>query len=315
MNKFKELKSNFQKKNKFQDIVQQLMNKENIELGKSIIDALNCDSYLNARDLLSVFLLHKFPKDTLGELSIDTNKNVYDSIDTLLKSNFQDNESFKIKLIKFVYYFKDWKKEDLSILKNQLFNEYHQLTVDIANCEEEEEEKKIIFEETQKKILECAHQIDGTEFVNEIQSYKPILINTQDLQKQYDKAYYDVFIKEFEEKKYEKIIGLLEFIKITLKALKPSEAMNLEKNIDLPYIHHKLNFDKFSNIMGVELFDYILDVIKMVQSSANDKQLEKIKVELKIKEIFIPDILIKIMGLITNIIHDLENIQSSMKKK
>ena len=266
MNEFKELKSNFEKKNKFNDIARQLMNKENIELGKSIIDILNCESYLNARDLLSVFLLHKFPKDTLGELSIDTNKNVYDSIDTLLKSNFQDNESFKIKLIKFVYYFKDWKKEDLSVLKTQLFNEYHQLTVDIANCEEEEEkeEKKIIFEETQKKILECAQQIGGIEFVNEIQSYKPILINTQDLQEQYDKAYYDVFVKEFEEKKYEKTVGLLEFIKKTLKALKPSEAMNLEKNIDIPYIHHKLNFDKFSNTMGVELFDYILDVIKMV---------------------------------------------------
>ena len=315
MNEFKELKSIFKKKEKFNDIARQLMNKENIQIGKSIIETLKCDSYLNARDLLSIFLLHKFPKDTLGELSIESNKNVYNSVDILLKTEFKDNESLKLKLIKYVYYFKDWKKEDLSILKNQLFNEYHQLTVDIANCEKEEEDKKVIFEETQKKILECAHQIGGEEFVSEIQSYSPVLIKTDDLQEQYDKAYYDVFIKEFEEKKFEKTIGLIEFIKKTLKALKPSEGIKLEKNIDLPYIHHKLNFDKFSNKMGVELFDYILDVIKTVQSPSNDEELEKIRVELKIKELFVPDILMKTMGLVKNIINDLENLQSSMNKK
>ena len=315
MNEFKELKSIFKKKEKFNDIAKQLMNKENIQIGKSIIETLKCNSYLNSRDLLSIFLLHKFPKDTLGELSIESNKNVYTSVDTLLKTEFKDNESLKLKLIKYVYYFKDWKKEDLSILKNQLFNEYHQLTVDIANCEKEEEDKKVIFEETQKKILECAHQIGGEEFVSEIQSYSPVLIKTDDLQEQYDKAYYDVFIKEFEEKKFEKTIGLIEFIKKTLKALKPSEGINLEKNIDLPYIHHKLKFDKFSNRMGVELFNYILDVIKTVQSPSNDKELEKIRVELKIKELFLPDILMKTMGLVKNIINDLENLQSSMNKK
>ena len=315
MDLFKELKLKFEKKNKFEDIARQLMNKENINLGKSIIDILKCDTYLNARDLLSIFLMHKFPKDTLGELTIETNKNVFNSVDTLLKTDFCNNEELKIKLIKYVYYFKDWKKEDITILKNQLFNEYHQLTVDIANCEEGEEEKKIIFTETQHKILECAQHIGGEDFINEIKSYSPVLIKTEDLKEQYDKAYYDVFVKEFDDKNFEKTIGLLEFIKKTLKVLKPSEGFNLEKNIDIPYIHHKLNFDQFSNIKATELFEYILDLIKTLQAPAHDEELDNVKVELNIKEIYIPNILMKTMRLINNIIHDLENIKSSMKKK
>ena len=51
----------------------------------------------------------------------------------------------------------------------------------MANCEEDESEKIVIFSETQKKILECAKQIGGDEFINEIQSYSPVLINVNNL--------------------------------------------------------------------------------------------------------------------------------------
>ena len=315
MDEFKELKSIFKNKNTFDVIIKDLMKKNNIELGKQMIEKLDCDSYLNARDLLSIFLIYKVPKDTLGDLDIESNKQVYESALYLIENEIENEELLKIKLIKFICFFKEWKKEDISILKNQLFNEFHQLNVDMANCEENESEKIVIFSETQKKILECAKQIGGDEFINEIQSYSPVLINVNDLQTQYDKAYYDIFIQEFEEKKYEKTIGLLEFMKNIIKTLKPSEGLNLNKQIDIPFIIHKLNYNKFSNTKCSELFNYLLDIIKKLQSPSHDEDLEKIRASLKIKEIYFPDILLKCMDLIKNIIHDLENIQIKMNKK
>ena len=315
MNEFKELKSIFENKNSFDVIIKDLMKKDNMILGKQMIEKLECSTYLNARDLLSIFLIYKVPKDTLGDLDIESNKHVYESAKFLVENEIENNEVLKIKLIKFVCFFKEWKKEDISILKNQLFNEFHQLNVDMANCEDDDHEKLIIFQETQKKILECAKQIGGEEFVNEIQSYAPVLINVNDLKEQYDKAYYDVFIEEFENKKFEKTTGLLEFIKNILKTIKPSEGLNLDKQLDIPFIIHKLNYDQFSNTKCLDLFNYLLDVIKKVQSPAHDERLEKIRTNLKIKEIYFPDILLKCMDLIKNIIHDLENIQNKMNKK
>lgn len=315
MDEFKELKSIFKNKNTFDIIIKDLMKKNNIELGKQMIEKLDCDSYLNARDLLSIFLIYKVPKETLGDLDIESNKQVFDSASYLIENEIENEELLKIKLIKFICFFKEWKKEDISILKNQLFNEFHQLNVDMANCEEDESEKIVIFSETQKKILECAKQIGGDEFINEIQSYSPVLINVNDLQTQYDKAYYDIFIQEFEEKKYEKTIGLLEFMKNIIKTLKPSEGLNLNKQIDIPFIIHKLNYNQFSNTKCYELFNYLLDIIKKLQSPSHDEDLEKIRASLKIKEIYFPDILLKCMDLIKNIIHDLENIQIKMNKK
>ena len=315
MDEFKELKSIFKNKNTFDVIIKDLMKKNNIELGKQMIEKLECDSYLNARDLLSIFLIYKVPNDTLGDLDIESNKQVYESALYLIENEIENEELLKIKLIKFICFFKEWKKEDISILKNQLFNEFHQLNVDMANCEENESEKIVIFSETQKKILECAKQIGGDEFINEIQSYSPVLINVNDLQTQYDKAYYDIFIQEFEEKKYEKTIGLLEFMKNIIKTLKPSEGLNLNKQIDIPFIIHKLNYNQFSNTKCSELFNYLLDIIKKLQSPSHDEDLEKIRASLKIKEIYFPDILLKCMDLIKNIIHDLENIQTKMNKK
>ena len=315
MNEFNEIKEIFKPKQKFEDITRCLMTKDIVNKGKIIIEELDCSNYLNSRDLLSSFLINRYPKDTIGEISIENNKNLIDFVKNLLEKDYNNNEELKIDIIKYSYYFKTWKSEDIEILKNQLFNEYHQLTVDIVNTSEDEEEKKIIFEETQKKILECAKQIGGDEFIEQIQGYSPVLINIEELQKEYDKAYNDIFIKEFNEKNYEKLSGLLEFLKNVFKTLKPKESFNIEKNIDTPYILHKLTFDKFSYKMQVELFNYILDFLEKNQSEANDEELNSIRTELKLKEIQFPVIFIRIMNLLRNLIHDFEMIQQGLQKR
>ena len=315
MNEFNEIKKIFKNKNKFEEITRCLMTKDIVMKGKNVIEDLDCNNYLNSRDLLSLFLINRFPRDTIGEISIENNKNLIEFVKNLLEKEYKNDEELKIDIIKYSYYFKTWKSEDIEILKNQLFNEYHQLTVDIINTPEEEQDKKMIFEETQKKILECAKQIGGDEFINKIQDYSPVLINIEELQKQYDKAYNDIFIEEFNHKNYEKLSGLLEFMKNVFKTLKPKEGYNIEKIIDTPYIVHKLTFDKFTHKMQLELFNYMLDFLEKNQSQANDEELNSVRAELQLKEIQFPVIFIRIMNLLRNLIHDFEMIQDALHKK
>jgi len=310
MNLFKELKVKFDKKKLFREITTQMMSKEIINLSKSIIEELDCDQYINERELLSIFLLNKFPKDTLGDLTIEANQKVRECVKKIIETEFNDNESLKSKLVQFSFMFKTWKEEDVLILKNQLFNEYHQLTVDVMNCGEDSE-KATVFLETQKRIIECAKQIGGEDFITEIQSYSPIILNKETLEEQYNKACNDLLIDEFNQKKYDVILKNLHFVKSILKTLKPLEGVVLEEKIDIPYIEHKLQFDQFTNKKAVDLFMYILDFIKKIQSPARDEELNSIQLELEVKEVCIPSMIIKVKKLLDYLLIDLQEFQSS----
>ena len=317
MNEFDELKKLFKPTKKFEDIIKCLTNKETVKTGKELIEKIECSEYLNYRDLLSIFLIDKHSKDTVGDITIESNKNLIEFVKKMLDCNYENNEEFKMDVIKYAYHFKTWKKDDVEILKVQLFNEYHQLSVDIANILNDEEDKKEIFINTQKKILECAHQVGGDDFVQEIKDHAPVLLNIEELQKEYDKAYNDVFVQEFNENNYDKLSGLLEFMKNIFKTIKPQEGYEIEKHIDIPYIIHKLTFNKLTHKLRVELFEYILNFIKSIQSQNNDELLENIRTEVNTKndkELCFPTIFIKIMNLLRNLIHDFEMIQQTLKK-
>lgn len=314
MNEFNEIKEIFRTKRKFEEITKCLMTKDIVNKGNNLIKELDCNNYLNSRDLLSSFLIQKYPKDTIGDLSIENNKNLIDFVKNLLDKKYTEDDELKMDIIKYSYYFKTWKSDDIEVLKNQIFNEYHQLTVDIVNLNEDEEDKKYIFEDTQKKIIECANQIGGSEFVDQIKNHSPVLIDVNELKKEYDHAYNDIFIKEFEEKKYDKLSGLLEFMKSIFKTLRPKESYEIEKNIDTPYIIHKLTFNQFNDKKKLELFNFILDFIEKNQSEANDELLKSVRSELENKEIFFPDLFLKVMNLLRNLIHDFEMIQNALKK-
>lgn len=314
MNEFNEIKEIFRTKRKFEEITKCLMTKDIVNKGNNLIKELDCNNYLNSRDLLSSFLIQKYPKDTIGDLSIENNKNLIDFVKNLLDKKYTEDDELKMDIIKYSYYFKTWKSDDIEVLKNQIFNEYHQLTVDIVNLNEDEEDKKYIFEDTQKKIIECANQIGGSEFVDQIKNHSPVLIDVNELKKEYDHAYNDIFIKEFEEKKYDKLSGLLEFMKSIFKTLRPKESYEIEKNIDTPYIIHKLTFNQFNDKKKLELFNFMLDFIEKNQSEANDELLKSVRSELENKEIFFPDLFLKVMNLLRNLIHDFEMIQNALKK-
>merc|ERR1712196_522958 len=116
MNEFNEIKEIFKNKNKFEEITRCLMTKDIVNKGKNIIELLDCNNYLNSRDLLSSFLINRYPKDTIGEISIENNKNLIEFVKRLLEKQYTNDEELKIDIIKYSYYFKTWKSEDIEIL-------------------------------------------------------------------------------------------------------------------------------------------------------------------------------------------------------
>ena len=144
----------------FEDLTRKMMSKKIINLAKEYVNELNSPVKINPREFLSAFMIYKFPEDSIGSYEIDVNKEVIDLAKLLIDSEEKDIEK---SLIKFSYNFRIWKEQDLKIIKQQLFNEYHQLSVDIADTDNED--KKMIFDTVKEEILKCARNVGGNEFV------------------------------------------------------------------------------------------------------------------------------------------------------
>ena len=106
------------------------------------------------RLFLSACTIHKFPRDTignLGEMNVEgfqinrteqdekliKNSNELFEIFNKLSNGDESCENFVNKLNEFIQEFNEWKKNDLGNLKDSILKEYHNLTVSIMNAPEE----------------------------------------------------------------------------------------------------------------------------------------------------------------------------------
>ena len=61
--------------------------------------------------------------------------------------------------------------------------------------------------------------------------------------------------------------------------------------------------------------NYMYDLVKNIQSASRDREIRDYKAELEVKEIYFPDVVMNIMKLIRNIIHDLEKLRENLESK
>tara|TARA_Y100000022_G_scaffold191386_1_gene192471 strand:- start:2027 stop:2953 length:927 start_codon:yes stop_codon:yes gene_type:complete len=290
----------------FNEIVRKMMSPEIINLAKNFLSSLHAISILNTKDFLTAFMIYKYPEDTVGSYNVPENKQLIDASRLLI--NCHENE-IKKYIVKYGIHFKTWKNKDLKTMKEQLFNEYHQLSVDIANTEDND--KKHVFETTKNEVMKVAKNIGGENFVNEIKSFAPVLINQEQLENQYNKAFFDVFCQEFNEKKYTRFESLLQFIKNTLLQLNNNTNRNhIEEYIDIEFIIQRFKYDLFNDEELERLCNFIYEMVKNVQSASRDKELEEFKEELKNKPIYFPSVLFNVVHLIRMVVIDLENLKS-----
>ena len=295
----------------FEQLTKKMMSKKVINLAKEYMEELDTPVKINHREFLSAFMIYKFPEDSVGNYEIDVNKEVIDLAKSLIDANEKD---VKKLLIKFSYNFRLWKEQDLKIIKQQLFNEYHQLSVDVADTDDDD--KKMIFNTVKEEILKCARNVGGNEFVEEIQNYTPILMNVDELKNQYDKAYFDILCQEFDNKKYKKLENLLNFINNTLRQLNSVDEINkINDLLDVEFIIQRFSRESYDHDELKEICNYMYDLVRNIQSASRDSEIRNYKDELEVKEIYFPNVVMNVMKLIRNIVHDLENLKNNFEEK
>ncbi len=297
--------------NQFELLARKLMSKEIINKAKDFLTQIKASDLVKPKEFLSAFMIYKFPEDSVGSKEIEENKKVIDFSKLLIEC--EDNNIEK-HAIKFSYNFRIWKEQDIKIIKQQLFNEYHQLTVDIIDTEDED--KKIIFDTVKEEILKCAQNVGGKEFVEQIKNYTPILMNIDELKDQYDKAYYDLLCEEFNNKKYKRLENLLNFINGTLRNLNSVGEINrINEIFDVEFIIQRFRRNAYSQDELESICCFMYDLVKNIQSASRDREVENYKAELKVKEIYFPDVVMNIMKLIRNIMNDLEKLKENLESK
>lgn len=254
----------------FTDLTTRLIDKSTIELAKSVIQSLHATNIVKPKDLLSAFLIYKFPEDTVGSRDNVTNQNTIDYACLLVEA---DSTQLANALIKFSYHFNVWKQQDIKTLKEQLFHEYHQLSVDILN--EENPEKVTIYELTQNEILKCAHNVGGTDFVSEIQQYKPIVVSKEQVVMMYNQAYLDLFSEEFSQKNFDKTRELLNMLKEIFLYYFPDQREMIEDSVDIDFIIQRFSYDAYNplelQILCRYLYNKLCDIPGICLTSKLDE--------------------------------------------
>lgn len=270
----------------FTDLTTRLIDKTTIELAKTVIQSLHATNIVKPKDLLSAFLIYKFPEDTIGSRDIITNQNTIDYACMLVEA---DSSQLANALIKFSYHFNVWKQEDIKILKEQLFHEYHQLSVDILN--EENQEKVAIYELTQNEILKCAHNAGGPEFVSDIQQYKPIVVSKEQVVMMYNQAYLDLFSEEFLQKNFDKLRELLSMLKDIFFYYFPNEREIIEDSVDIDFIIQRFSYDAYNPLELQILCRYLYKKLCDIPGICLTAKLEEVSRMIDSGDIHFPTVL------------------------
>ena len=289
----------------FEHLARKLMSKKIVTMGKDYIENMKADFFVKPRDLLSAFMIYKFPDDSVGPPELESNRNVIDSAKLFIES---DEENQKKNLVKFIHHFKKWKESDKEILESQLFNEYHQLTVDILNTDDSD--KKLVYETVQGEIEKVAAQIGGMAFVEKIKSYAPVLLNIEELKTQYNQAHYDMICEEYEKGNMEKVKEMFSFIKNICKQLNSKDS-SVDEIMDVEFIIQRLKNKAYSDDELLSLFDYMFGFIQGIQASRHDEDLETAQKEMHNESINVPKILFVMIDFVKRIVSDLEGMKEN----
>lgn len=274
----------------FEDFTDIMMKNSTLRLAK---DILNNDK-LNARNFLSCWLIVKFPNESIG--------NVKENLNLIKAANDVINSSSKDLIINYTLFcnvFESWKNKDINSLKNEIFQRYHQLTVDIMNSPEELKEH---LENCKKGLLEQAKKLSGDEFVSQILSYSPVIINLEELQQQYDNAFWDLFKEEFDNQKLDKLYQILEHIKTIYLTLAPSLNIKINDILDVEFIKQRIENNAYNNVELFNLTNNIFDLLKSLHAPVYDEELEEFRQSLSPDTLYFPDIMRRITELTRNIL-------------
>ena len=242
---------------------------------RAFLEKLNLD--LNPRIFLTAFFIHYFKENAIGSVECESNRQLLNNVKEMMESS---KEHYKNKILSFSFEFQKWSKEDLEVMKQDIFYHYHTLSVEILNTEKQEVKEMI--RTTQDTILKCARSIGYEE---ELKNFVPVVFEVKKLQEQYDQAFYDVLEKELNEKKFDRMKTILEFISSFFKIfVKEKKRKEIDNFLDIKLIEQEFKNDCYVMDNFYNLFSYFLTLMGELQSTARDKDLRKFQEKLEEKK-------------------------------
>lgn len=307
MNNFIQLSESLNNHSSFEELARLLLRKNIANMAKDILAEYNITNEVKIQEFLSAFLIHSYPSETIGAKEIQKNQELLKMSGYVLYNHSEDHVDH---ILKYVELFRNWKQRDYQILVNDMFHKYHSLTVDILNAPEE---SKSHLEKCKQEILVQANQVGGQDLVDKILSYSPVIIDTEQLQQQYDKAFWDLFKKEYDDNNYNLLYQLLDEIRNILLTLNPSNK-NISEVIDVQFIRQQIESQVYSQQDLQTLTNHILNLIRECHSAGHDEELETLRTEVNNGNLYFPDVFPKIIHLVRQMIIELENFIAQNKK-
>lgn len=239
---------------KFNELINEINKKKTLLEAKQILNYLTIKS-VSPRQLLSIFVVYLFPEEVLDSLVNSDEKELF-----LISRNVincrENTNLLTSRIIMFVIKFIEWKKKDFNKYSGNLFSVYHNLSVDKLNNDGNDEKIKSI-EDCQNVVLECANKIGGEDLKEHIIAHKPVVISNNQIENEYDNAFWQNIQDDFDNKKYDKLLTLLKFIKFYILTEDPAnEAFNVLK------IKEKLETDTYTTDEMIILVDQILNYLQ-----------------------------------------------------
>lgn len=229
------------------------------------LEKLNLD--LNPRIFLTAFFIHYFKENAIGSVECESNKQLLNNVKDMMESS---QEHYKNKILSFSFEFQKWSKEDLEVMKQDIFYHYHTLSVEILNTEEAE--VKNMVRHTQETILKCARSIGYEE---ELKNFVPVVYEVKKLEEQYDQAFYDVLEKELNEKKFDMMKNTLEFISSFFKIfVKEQKRKEIDDFLDIKLMEQEFKNDSYRMDNFYNLFSYFFTLMGELQCTARDEDLK-----------------------------------------
>ena len=258
----------------FEELMVRIQKKDILDITTNYLKELNLNDKLTDREFLGMWIIYKYPKDTMGR---NPNQQLFNEIEKVFTE--------KGDIIYTVKLFRDWLRKDKDLLINDLFYTYHNLGVDILNAPEESME---YIQKARKQILKSAQNIAGQDLVEEILNYKPVVVDVQKLNQIAKKAFWDNIKEQYTNKKYDWIYFILEHILNLLKIINPNSQDFYSEIIDVSFIKQQVDHDAFEDSQMLGLALSILNCVEKLHAPVYDIETKKIKEDIGEKGLDLP---------------------------
>jgi len=281
-----------------------LLDRETIRLTYEILKSINLDKEVSPRELLASYMMIKHPNEIFGPDKVKNNMKIMGMANNVINCTKDKLHNYVLEFSKL---FQEWKQKDYQELLNDIFQRYHQLTVDIMNAPDE---IKSQLEDIKTNLLKEGERVGGPNFRSKLLSYAPIVINLEELQTQYNKAYWDKFTIEYEQKNYAMLYDLLEYLKKVYMTLAPSKKNHIMEVIDVKFIWQRVKDNAYTENELKLLTNNILDIVKSLHAPVYDDDLEKYREDVNKGNLYFPVILKRVVELTRNILQTLEQFRN-----